>query len=164
MTGMGDQKVAVKVRDQMERISRRVIREERPEPRLGKVYRYDPITQFVWVLFAGETVSNLVKVRAALNMMPSIAMETSFATEGYEAQGDIVRVAGKPGAYYIADFYSGVPQRADNVPVVNVNFNGQRGINFAEPVNPSDAATKNYVDVNTDVGPDPVLLFENGLI
>lgn len=39
------------------------------------------------------------------------------------------------------------------VPAATVSFNSQRAINVADPVNPQDAATKNYVD-NATIGLD----------
>lgn len=109
MAGFSDQQYAGQFRDLITRIARRVVREERPDVKIGKVYSYDKTTQYAKILFAGETIDNLVKVRAALNMQPTQTMEIQFPTLGYDAPGDIVRVAGKPGSYYITDFYSGVP-------------------------------------------------------
>lgn len=106
----GDHAYAGKFRDLITRIARQVIRDERPEPRIGKVYSYNNSTQTAMVLFAGETVDSLVKVRVAKDMAPTRVMDTTFETLGYNAPADIVRVWGVPGSYFILDYYSGNPQ------------------------------------------------------
>lgn len=107
MANFGDQRYAQQFRDRITRIVKGVLNEERPEPRLGKVYSFNSSENTALVLFAGETVDNLVKVRVALNMQPVTVMSTSFEELGYDAPGDIARVFGKPGSYYILGYYLG---------------------------------------------------------
>jgi hypothetical protein len=110
--GFGDHDYAAKFRDRMKKLVRRVIEQERPEPRLGRVFRYDPGAQFAWILFPGGDIDNLVQVRVPQNMQPTRTMESTYDTVGMEAVGDVVRVAGKPGGYYILGYYSGAPSSA----------------------------------------------------
>jgi len=107
--GFGDQRYAQQFRDLITTIARRVVQEERPDLRLGKVYSFDPSTNSAMILFPGETVDNLVKVRVAKNMQPTRTMNSNFSTQGYDAEGDIVRIAGKPGSLFILDYFSGAP-------------------------------------------------------
>lgn len=133
MPTFGDLQSASRMRDLIERISTRTVERLRPDVRIGKVHHYDAGRQLAWIQYAGEDSSNLVKVRVALNMLP---------TKTIEANGDacdIVRVAGKPGNYYIADFVRGVPQDPNNIPLVDVNFANQKAINLADATNPQDA-------------------------
>lgn len=109
MTGFGDQAFAQSFRNTVTRIVRKVVSEERPEPRIGKVFSYDANNQVAQVLFAGEKIDSLVKVRVAKNMEPQVTMDVSFDALAYEAPADIVRVWGKPGSYFLLDYYSGAP-------------------------------------------------------
>lgn len=126
MAGFGDQAFAGQFRDLVTRIARRVVQDERPDIRLGKVYSYSPETQFARVIFAGDLVEDAVKVRVAQNMRPTMTMEMQFANLGYDAPGDVVRVWGKPGAWFILDYYAGNPSpKAPSFSVVdNPDFDG----------------------------------------
>lgn len=99
----GDLRSAARMRDLIERIVTKTIDKKRPEVRIGYVNNYDSGRQLAWIKFPGD--DELVKVRIALNMLPT----RTIAVNG-EASADIVRVAGKPGAYYVTDFVRGVPQ------------------------------------------------------
>lgn len=137
---LSDFKFAAELRDLVKAIADKEIDKKRPDVRIGYVYKFNVAEQAAYVMFRGESSDNLVRVHAATNMLP---------TRTYEEEGDladIVRVAGKPGAYYITDYVRGVPQSPDNVPLTDVNFNDQRGVNLADPEDPQDAATKAYVD------------------
>lgn len=112
MAKFNDQVYAARFRDLITSIATKVVQEQRPDLRIGRVYDFDPNTNIALVLFAGETVSNLVKVRAARNMQPTTLMAASFDTLGYDAPGDLVRVTGKPGNLFILDYFSGTPQFA----------------------------------------------------
>lgn len=101
--GFGDLRDAARMRDLMERIAAAVVDKKRPEVRIGRVYKVDSGNQVAWVLYPGETEDNLVKVRAAANMIPAKSYDK------YADQCDIVRVAGRPGNYYIIDFIRGTP-------------------------------------------------------
>jgi microcystin-dependent protein len=91
------------MRDLIERIASKTIDKKRPEVRIGHVHHVDSGRQLAWILYPGENEESLVKVRAALNMLPSRTIEQ------YGDTADIVRVAGKPGSYYITDFVRGGP-------------------------------------------------------
>lgn len=111
MSTMAEQRYAARFRDAVTRIATGVVNSMRPEPRTGKVYSYDWQSQVAQILFPGETVENLQPARFALNLAPSRQMIDTFATDGYDAPGDIVRVAGK-GSFYIESFISGVPRHS----------------------------------------------------
>lgn len=98
------------MRDLIERIATKTVDKKRPEVRIGHVNNFDSGRQLAWIKFPGD--DELVKVRVALNMLPT----RTIASNG-EASADIVRVAGKPGAYYITDFVRGVPQDPNNIPL-----------------------------------------------
>lgn len=135
----GDLRSAARMRDLVERIATKTIDKKRPEIRIGYVNNYDSGRQLAWIKFPGD--DELVKVRIALNMLPT----RTIAANG-EASADIVRVAGKPGAYYVTDFVRGVPQSPDNIPVVDVNFNNQKGINAADATGPQDVLNLRTAD------------------
>lgn len=145
MGKMGEQNYASRFRDTVTRIAKTVINTERPDVRMGKVYRFDQEEQTAWVLFPGESVENLVRVRVARNMQPTLVMEDFFPDQGYESPGDIVRVWGKPGNYFILDFYTGAPASEGTVagaePVVSPGTIGDyyRGDKTWQPLTPSAA-------------------------
>lgn len=109
----GDQFYAARFRDVINQMVDKRVKELNPPERIGKVYSYNTGTQEAEILFPGETIENLVKVRFAKNMTPSLSMKGLFADLGYNAPSDLVRVAGKPGGYWICDYVSGRPQGAD---------------------------------------------------
>lgn len=138
----GDIRSAARMRDIITRIVQKVIEEQRPDLRIGKVFSFDPVGQFAQVLFAGSTIEDLVKVRFAKNMVPQSAMEGDFDELGYQALGDLVRVAGKPGSYFIADFYAGGPVPSS---AFDGDFHGLKGINLDDPDDPQDAVTLSHL-------------------
>lgn len=135
----GDLRSAARMRDLIERIASKTVDKKRPDVRIGYVNNYDSGRQLAWIKFPGD--DELVKVRIALNMLPT----RTIASNG-EAEADIVRVAGKPGSYYVIDFVRGVPQNPDNIPIVDVNFNNQKGINAADPTSPQDVLNLRTAD------------------
>lgn len=135
--GFGDLKDAMRFREIISTIATDVVDTLRPEVKIGKVYSANASTQIARILFPGETTSSLVTVHCARNMTPVKTMDSTFATNGYDAPGDIVRVAGKPGSYYIADFISGGPfdtgwvdisLAVPNVPVSSVTYSKLRRV------------------------------------
>lgn len=109
MTGFDDVTYAGKFRDLVSRIARKVVKEERPDVRIGKVFSYDPVTNSALIYFPGDTVENLTRVRVAADRCPTSTMIETFGEAGYDAAANIVRVWGKPGDYFILDYYAGVP-------------------------------------------------------
>lgn len=105
-----DLRAAMAMRGLITSIAEDAVKRLRPEERIGKVFSYDTNAQLAQIYFPGETIDSLVTARFALDRVPSTAMASSFDFAGYDANGDIVRVAGKPGAYYISDYISGIPQ------------------------------------------------------
>jgi hypothetical protein len=109
MGEMSDYKYAQEFRNVVRRITRKVIREEVPSIKMGKVYSVDSVRQLAWILFPNETIDNIVKVNCAADKIPTLTMDMTFEELGYDAPGDIVRVWGKPGSLFILDYYSGLP-------------------------------------------------------
>ena len=127
MSGFGEVPAAARARDIIERIVVSVVDKVRPEPFLAKVYDIDVGRQTARVLLPGETLNELMTVRFALDKIPRVLMVNS-PSEGLNASGDIVRVAGKPGQYFVLDFFSGnpyVPGVAEGVALhENPSFEG----------------------------------------
>lgn len=105
VSGFGEVKIAARLRDAISSIAAGVVDTMRPDIKIGAVWSVDG--QNVFILFAGETVDSLVKVRASASMIPKRAM-TDVSTN--DAPCDIVRITGKPGQYWIVDYLSGQPQ------------------------------------------------------
>lgn len=103
MPSFGDLQSASRMRDLIEHIASRVVEKKRPDTRIGRVQRVDAGRQLAWVHYVGDDEDSLVKVRVAKNMLPTKTVDT----DGDAA--DIVRVAGKPGGYYVIDFLRGEP-------------------------------------------------------
>lgn len=123
-----DQKTAARMRDSIERIVVGVLRRERPEPRIGKVYSFDPNTMTAQVMFTGDKPSEATKVNVAENMIPKVFLEDYYDAQGVGGPGDVVRVAGKPGNYYILGFVFGTPEglpAAGSEPVITFGTSGQ---------------------------------------
>lgn len=109
MSGWGDNKNAASVRDIIKKIAKEEVDLRRPDIKIGTVFSFDRPSQLAQILFPGSDETNLVPVRFALDRIPSQAMKETFETEGYEADGNIVRIGGKPGAYFILDYITGAP-------------------------------------------------------
>lgn len=117
MSGLNDLMSALRMRELLTSIATEVVERLRPEEKIGKVYSYDKSSQTARILLAGETVDNLIVARFALDKQPTIQMEPLWNSLGYSAPGDIVRISGKPGSYYILDFVSGYPSHWDGTEV-----------------------------------------------
>lgn len=105
----GDKQSSMRMREVISRIARSTVNEMRPENRIGKVYSYDSISKTAKILFAGETTANLLKVHVSDYLAPKVTMIETFGAQGYNAAGDIVRIGGSGGQYYIVDYISGNP-------------------------------------------------------
>lgn len=102
-----EQQYASKFRDLITRIARKVIQEERPAERIGEVITWDNAKGTALVKFPGDTDAQAITVRCAQNMQPSLGRYSWTRPEGYT--GNAVRVAGKPGHYYVAGYVRGGP-------------------------------------------------------
>jgi hypothetical protein len=114
----GSQKAASMMREIMERTATGVVNRLRPADRIGQVHHYDAGRQLVWVMFKGETEDNLVRARCSASRIP---------TMGYDIYGDscdIVRVSGRPGDYWIADFVRGNPRVPGLTPGMLMRYGG----------------------------------------
>lgn len=114
MPQLGDIRTAIKMRETITDIATSVVKTLRPEDRIGTVFSYNTANQMAEILFPGETNGNLVQVHFSKHMRPKRQMVTDFGSIGYAAVGDIVRVSGKPGSYWISDYVNGEPARNDD--------------------------------------------------
>ena len=130
---MGEYRFAQEFRDIIRQIVRKVIRDEVPSLKMGKVYSVDSVRQLAWILFPNETIDNLVKVHCAADKIPTKTMDSDFAELGYDAPGDLVRVWGKPGSLFILDYYSGVPSTLDLSTSGETAAQGLSIVRFTDP-------------------------------
>lgn len=110
----GDLDAATRMRGAIKRIVAREVAELRPDIRIGRVYSYDDATQLAYILFPGEDVNSLSPVRYAVDKKPSQGMRENYGQLGLNAPGNVVRVAGKSGSYFIVDYVSGIPRTEAN--------------------------------------------------
>jgi hypothetical protein len=108
-SSLGEIDTAVKLRDIVTSMAQTTVEKLRPAERIGKVYSVDYTRKVAKIYFPGDTADSLIEARFAADKIPTEQMITTFATAGYNAVGNIVRVAGGPGAYYILDYVSGIP-------------------------------------------------------
>lgn len=102
-----EQQYAAKFRDLIVRIARKVVQEERPVERIGQVVTWDNAAGTCKVIFPGDSVAEAVTVKCAQNMQASRGMFSW--TPGRSYTGNAVRVAGKPGHFYVAGYVNGGP-------------------------------------------------------
>lgn len=114
---LSDLRSALDARNIFMSIAEEVVNRLRPEEKIGKVYSYDTNSQTAQILLAGETINSLITARFALDKVPFVQMQSLWASQGYSAPGDIVRITGKPGSYYISDFISGYPRSWGGVEI-----------------------------------------------
>lgn len=105
VNGFDDLSAAARTRDVIERIVKGVIRNERPEVRVAKVYSYDVFTNTAQVLYPGDDITNLVRVAVPANLAPSKLLKDNLTT----GASDVVRIAGKPGNLWIDSYIFGIP-------------------------------------------------------
>lgn len=111
---------AARMRDVIQGIANDTVARLRPEPKLGKVYDFDLASYTADVLFPGETINSLITVKFGLDTVPTNSMVMN-APGGDVTQitndtlANIVRVAGRMGAYYIDGFVYG--QSSPIVPI-----------------------------------------------
>lgn len=123
-----DPKQSARMRDVIERIVMGVLRRERPEPRIGKVWSYDKNSKTALVYFAGDTPDTLTKVNVPQNLIPKFFLQDYYTAQGASGPGDIIRVAGKPGNYFVLGYVNGAPEglpAAGSEPVVPFGTSGQ---------------------------------------
>ncbi len=107
--GFGDVRIALRTREVLTQIAEGVVKNLRPEERVGRVYSYNAGDQSAMIMFAGESVSSLVKVHVSNHMIPTVTMSQNLGM-GDSAPADIVRVASGGGQLYICDFVMGSPK------------------------------------------------------
>lgn len=116
MTGLDKVANAAKMLQVLKTVAKQVVDKERPDLRVGMVHSFDRPAQTAYILFPGGSApDNLVPVRFALDKIPSVAMEDSA-----DGVGDVVRVAGKPGGWFILDYVTGAPLSQAIDAVINV--------------------------------------------
>lgn len=136
--GMQDVRTAADLRRVIEKIVNKTIDRKRPALRTGRVFSFNVGTQIAQVLFPGNT--SLVPCRFALDKIPTSSIEDNldtgtdisnldFSTLSGTTYGDVVRVAGKPGDWFILDFVSGSPASS---PTPLNEDSGGTGANFYE--------------------------------
>lgn len=103
----GEQQYASRFRDLVTRIARKVVEEERPAERIGQIVTWDGIGGTCKVIFPGDSVEDAVTVKCAQNMQASRGINSRVSGRSYV--GNAVRVAGRPGHYYISGYVSGGP-------------------------------------------------------
>ena len=135
----GDLTTASRMKALMKSVAEKVVDQKRPEERIGLVVSLNSAEQFVMVRFNGDPTT--IRVRVALNMLPTHTEDQDGAE-----RADIVRVAGKPGSYYVTDFVRGMPQSTSNISVGEINFANYKGINLADATDPQDALNKRTGD------------------
>lgn len=109
MAGMGSISYAAKLRDIIEDVASKTVDRMRPEYKIGKVWNINIRAGRADILFAGELPENTVSVKFGPDQIPVRLMVDNYATLGMDSPGDIVRVSGSPGRYYISGFISGAP-------------------------------------------------------
>lgn len=105
MGGFGDYSVAAGMRDVMVRIAEEVVNRLRPEMMIGEVYEFNYGSRTARIRLPGHTVDELLQVRFAEDKVP----RTSVA-DNPDDNPDVVRIAGKPGSYWISDYVRGAPR------------------------------------------------------
>lgn len=106
---LGEVTTAAKLRDIIVSVSRTQVEKMRPAERIGKVYSIDYTRSVAKIYFPGDDIDSLIEARFASDKIPTEQMISTFSTAGYNAVGNIVRIAGGPGTYYILDYVSGIP-------------------------------------------------------
>lgn len=120
---LDDIRASMRMRDILTNIAENVVSRLRPEERIGKVYSYDRQTRTARILFAGESINNLVTVHVGDNMIPSEMMITTYNDLGDDAPGDLVRVAYGAGQHYICDYIKGTPTSIGTLTVAPTVYN-----------------------------------------
>ncbi len=121
---MAELKTAADLRRVINKMVSTAIDKKRPEFRVGRVWSFDISTQVAQVLFPGN--ETLVPVKFALDKVPTntilanLADGTSLASGLYgtiagKTTADVVRVAGKPGDWFILDYITGSPIKVVSV-------------------------------------------------
>lgn len=109
--GFSDYEASMKMRDVINKMIEVSLDRLRPEPRTGEVYDFDVATMTCDVLYPGETTP--LKVKISRGQVPH---HKKMDLPDGSATGDIVRVAGRLGNYYVLTIndYSG---SVDSLPV-----------------------------------------------
>lgn len=109
---MKDQAYAARHRDIISSIAASVVNSLRPESFIAKIWDYNVATKKARVLTAGSDANSLITVSFGEDLIPSksILSDPTFnGTIKTTYQGDIVRISGRPGRYFILSFISGTP-------------------------------------------------------
>lgn len=96
MGGFDEYSIALRGRDAISRLIENSINRLRPEPKIGEVYDFDKTTNIAYIVFPGDTQS----LKATYSREHTIRRK-KLDLPGGTAQGDLVRVAGRLGNYYV---------------------------------------------------------------
>lgn len=96
---------AAKMRDLVTKIAENTVNRMRPEVMIGEVYRFDSATRYAYIRLPGHSDQELVRARYSDAMIPSSSVEAPINDEP-----DVVRITGKPGAFFILDYVKGQPR------------------------------------------------------
>lgn len=98
-----DVATAGKMRDLITSIAEGVVERKRPDARIGRVYSYNYDTLTAEIEFVGETQT--IRAKFSPDQVPSSSVLDPWGDP------NLVRVAGRPGSYYILNFVSGTPRQ-----------------------------------------------------
>jgi len=103
--GWGDYAAAARMRDTITGIAEDVVRRMRPDHIVAQVYDYNFDSLTADVMPPGHDETQLIRTRFSPDKVPSSSIVSPFGPP------DVVRVAGKPGNYFILDYVRGDPRQ-----------------------------------------------------
>lgn len=116
MGNFEDYAVAMRTRDAISRIAEGLINTLRPEPKIGEVFSFDSTLMVADILFPSDTQPVRVKIGRG-----QIPFHTKMDDGIGDAAGDLVRVQGRMGSYYVIQNLDSV----DGNPVSTIlNYGG----------------------------------------
>ena len=122
--GFSDYETALKARDVHARLVETVVNRLRPEVRQAEVYDFNTSDMTCDILLPGDTVP--LKVKMGRGQVP---LHRKMDNPDGSAQGDVVRIAGKAGNYYVVAVYGEQPPAVSGLTGPMQNWTVTAGAN-----------------------------------
>lgn len=106
MAKFADYDVAIAMRDVIVKFAEQTVNRMRPDTLVGEVYDFNYGRRTADIRLRGHEDTELLQVVFSEGMVPL----SSVLNPAESLLPDIVRVAGRPGSYYICDFIRGYPR------------------------------------------------------